>query len=308
MRVRVVSDDPFLDLHPNDERWGHGELTTPAGVGIHFVSQGRGNPVIMLHGWPGFWYDWRRVLPRVAEKAHAIAPDLRGFGGSDAPGLPPEKGYNPLALAGDVVELMDQLGIEQAVFAAHDVGATVAQALAMSVPGRVRALVLFNPPYLGIGKRRFEYRFQREAWYQHFQAQPWSHELVGHSRETVRIYLAHFYDHWLGRKDALRPAEFEAIVDVYSPPGRVEGGFNYYRARMIQRAGEADSDPRDVAIHAPTIVRWGEADPIMSPEFSDRLKEFFPNSTLEMLPGIGHFVPFEAPDEVTAAIHDALTL
>ena len=306
--VRAVSGHPFLDLHPDDELWGHGEVTTPTGVRIHHVSQGSGEPVIMLHGWPGFWYDWRRVIPRVAAEAHAIAPDLRGFGASDAPDLPPEEGYNPLALAGDVVALMDHLKIDAAVFAAHDVGATVAQALAMSVPERVRALVLFNPPYLGIGKRRFDYAFQREAWYQHLHAKPWSHELIGYNRDTVRIYLAHFYDHWLGRKETLRPAELEAIVDVYSRPGRVEGGFNYYRARMIQRAGESDIDPKDVAMHVPTIVRWGDADPIIPAEFSDRLKEFFPSSSLEILPGVGHFVPFEAPDEVVAAIHEGLLL
>jgi pimeloyl-ACP methyl ester carboxylesterase len=301
-----VTSDPFLDLHPDDAAWGHGEAAGSGGVRIHYVRQGRGEPVILLHGWPGFWYDWRRVLPALAPEADVIAPDLRGFGGSEAPDLPPEEGYNPVVMAGDVVALMDHLGIESAVFAAHDIGATVAQALARGVPDRVRALVLLNPPYLGIGKRRFEYRFQREAWYQHLHSKPWSHQLVGYNRDTVRIYLSHFYDHWLGRKEALRPAELEAIVDVYARPGRVEGGFNYYRARMIQRAGESEADPRDFTIETLTIVRWGELDPIIPPELSDRLKEFFPNSSLELLPGVGHFVPFEAPDDVIAAIREAL--
>ncbi len=299
-------DDPFLDLHPDDERWGHGEGPGTGGVRIHFVRQGGGEPVVLLHGWPGFWYDWRRVIPRLASEADVIAPDLRGFGGSDVPDLPPEEGYNPLVMADDVVALMDDLRIERAVIAAHDIGATVAQALVRSAPDRVRSLVLLNPPYLGIGTRRYEYRFQREAWYQHFHVKPWSHELVGYNRDTVRIYLAHFYDHWVGRKESLRPAEFEAIVDVYARPRRVEGGFNYYRARMIQLAREYEKDPAFVAIDTPTVVRWGDLDPIISVEFADRLQEFFPNSTLEVLPGVGHFVPFEAPEEVVAAIGDGL--
>jgi pimeloyl-ACP methyl ester carboxylesterase len=301
-----VTTDRFLDLHPDDQAWGHGEGPGTGDARIHYVRQGSGEPVILLHGWPGFWYDWRRVLPMLADEADAIAPDLRGFGGSDAPALPPEEGSNPLVMAGDIVALMDHLGVERAVIVAHDVGATVAQALARGAPERLRALVLLNPPYLGIGTRRYEYRFQRESWYQHFHVQPWSHRLVGYNRDTVHTYLSHFYDHWLGRKDALRPAEFEAIVDVYARPGRIEGGFNYYRARMIQRAGESEVDPRDFAIETPTIVRWGELDPIMVPEFSDRLGEFFPNSSLELLPGVGHFVPFEAPDEVLGAIREAL--
>jgi pimeloyl-ACP methyl ester carboxylesterase len=96
-------------------------------------------------------------------------------------------------------------------------------------------------------------------------------------------------------------------VDVFARPGRVEGGFNYYRARMIQRAGESETDPRDFLIDIPTIVRWGELDPIIPPEFSDRLAEFFPRSTLELLPGVGHFVPFEAPDDVIGAVREALS-
>lgn len=262
--------------------------------------------MVLLHGWPGFWYDWRRVIPRLAQHAEVVAPDLRGFGASDKPEIEPEHGYNPLALAGDVVTLLDELGIDRVVVAGHDIGATVAQGLARGMPERVRALALFNPPYLGIGKRRFEYAAQREFWYQHLHVQPWSHELVGYNRDTVRIYLAHFYDHWAGRKQAVRPKEFEGIVDVYARPGAVRGGFSYYRARMIALAGEAEVDPADVAIRVPTVVRWGELDPVIPSTWSDRLGEFFPNSTLKLLPEVGHFVPFEDPDETVAAIREAL--
>jgi pimeloyl-ACP methyl ester carboxylesterase len=296
----------FVDLHPDDERWGHGRGRGTDGIRIHYVRQGHGDPVVLLHGWPGFWYDWRRVIPQLAEHADVIAPDFRGFGDSDIPDLPPAEGFTPGALAGDIVSLMDDLQIERAVITAHDVGATVAQALVRSAPDRVRALVLLNPPYLGIGERRYEYRFQREAWYQHLHVKPWSHELVGYNRDTVRIYLSHFYEHWAGRKETVRPAELEAIVDVYARPGRIEGGFNYYRARVGQRAGESDVDPATVAIHTPTVVRWGDLDPVISVDLADRLQEFFPDSELELLPGVGHFVPFEAPDEVVAAIRTAL--
>jgi len=208
-----------------------------------------------------------------------------------------------------VTSLLDHMGIPEAVGVAHDIGATVAQALALGVPERVRAMVLLNPPYLGIGKRRFEYPIQREHWYQHLHVQPWSDRLVGHDRETVRIYLAHFYDHWVGRKETVRPAEFEAIVDEYSKPGNVLGGFNYYRARWLTRQRELtteEPDPAQFAIHVPTAVLWGEEDPVIPVEWADRIPEFFPKSTLRTLPGIGHFVPFEAPDDVVEAIREFL--
>jgi pimeloyl-ACP methyl ester carboxylesterase len=301
--------DELLDTLPDDPRWGHGEGPGGEDVRIHYVRMGSGPPVLLLHGWPGFWYDWRRVLPRVAGKADALAPDLRGFGRSSKPERPPEEAYNPLALAADIAGVLDHLGLSEVVVVAHDIGATVAQALALSLPGVLRAMVLLNPPYLGIGTRRFEYRIQREHWYQHFHVQPWSHRLVGHDRETVRIYLAHFYDHWVSRKETVRPAEFEAIVDEFARPEAVRAGFDYYRARWVTRQQEANAgepDPEGFAIDLPTVVLWGEDDPVIPVEWSDRIPEFFPNSTMRRLPGVGHFVPFEAPDEVVAAIEEVL--
>jgi len=303
-----VTDD-LLDTLPDDPRWGHGEGPGSEDVRIHYVRMGSGPAVVLLHGWPGFWYDWRRVLPGIAGRADALAPDLRGFGRSSKPERPPEEAYNPLALAADVASVLDHLGLSEVVVVAHDIGATVAQALALSVPGVLRAMVLLNPPYLGIGTRRFEYRIQREHWYQHFHVQPWSHRLVGHDRETVRIYLAHFYDHWVSRKETVRPAEFEAIVDEFARPEAVRAGFDYYRARWVTRQQEAnagDPGPEGFAIDLPTVVLWGEGDPVIPVEWSDRIPEFFPNATIRRLPGVGHFVPFEAPDDVVAAIDGML--
>jgi pimeloyl-ACP methyl ester carboxylesterase len=305
----VTDGDGFVDVLPGDDRWGHGEAPGDGDVRLHYVRMGSGPPVLLLHGWPGFWYDWRRVLPPLSEAADALAPDLRGFGRSTKPERPPEEAYTPAALAADLFALLNHLELRDLVVVAHDIGATVAQALALGSPALLHGLVLLNPPYLGIGKRRFEYRIQREHWYQHFHVQPWSDRLVGHDRETVRVYLAHFYDHWVGRKDTVRPAEFEAIVDEYATPGNVRGGFNYYRARWLTRQREAEADeplPEGVAIDLPTVVLWGEEDPVIPVEWSDRIPEFFPRATLRRLTGVGHFVPFEAPDDVVAAVREVL--
>ena len=117
----------------------------------------------------------------------------------------------------------------------YDIGATVAQTLARRHADRVRALALFNPAYPGIGGRRFDPSVQREFWYQHFHALTWSDRLIAHDRETVRLYLEYFYDHWCGRKEAIREREFEALVDVYARPGAVRASIAYYRARAAQR-------------------------------------------------------------------------
>lgn len=304
-RRTPVQEDTFVDLHANHPAWGHEYGTGAEGLRLHYVRQGTGAPVLLLHGWPGFWYDWRRVLPRLAATADAIAPDLRGFGHSDKPDRPPTEAYTPQALAGDLLALLDSLQIPQVVIAAHDIGATVAQALARAAPDRVCALVLFNPPYPGIGARRFEPPAQREFWYQHFHQLALVERLVGRDRDAVRTYLAHFYEHWIARHETVRPAEFEAVVDVYARPGTFAKSIAYYRARAGARQTEAATDPAALRIDQPTTVLWGEADPVIPVAWADRLGDYFAQVTLRVLPGIGHFVPFEAPEDAVEAIRAA---
>jgi pimeloyl-ACP methyl ester carboxylesterase len=301
-----VPRDPFLDLHPDDPAWGHGFGPGTDGIRLHYVRRGQGRSVVLLHGWPGFWYDWRRVIPRLAGEADVIAPDFRGFGDSDKPDLPPGETAIAVRFAGDVVALLDALGLTRVVVAGHDVGAAVAQELARRAPDRVAALVLFNPTNPGIGARRYEPAVQPEFWYQHFHVLPWSHLLAGYNRETTELYLRHFYDHWAGRKDAVRPREFAAIVDKYARPEAMRASFDWYRARVVERRRQMDADPATLVIACPTIVRWGDADPVFPATWSDRLGETFPDLRLRVLPGVGHFVPFEAPDEAVQAIRDGL--
>lgn len=301
-----MENDATRGLAPDDRAWGHAFGPGADGVRLHYVRQGHGAAVLLLHGWPGFWYDWRHVIPLLAPYADVIAPDLRGFGASDKPDRPPVEAYAPEVLAADVMALLTHLGLETVTVAAHDIGATVAQVLARTAPKRVRALALFNPPYPGIGRRRFEPAVQAEAWYQHFHQLPLAEQLVGYNRDTVRLYLAHFYDHWVRRKEAVRPREFEAIVDAYAQPGAVRASIAYYRARASARMREATADAADCQVTQPTTVLWGERDPIMRSAFADRLPEFFPDLTLRFLPDVGHFVPFEAPEDAADAIHRAL--
>lgn len=303
-----MTDADMLDRLPDDPAWGHGRAAGSAGVTLHYVRLGDGYPVLLLHGWPGFWYDWRRVFVPLSEIADVIAPDLRGFGDSDKPDVPPAEAYTVEIFADDMLALLDGLRISQAVVAAYDIGATIAQALARRAPEHVRALALFNPSYPGIGERRFDPAMQRELWYQHFHALEWSDRLIAHDRETVRLYLAHFYDHCCGRKEAVREREFEAIVDAYARPGAVKASIAYYRARAAGRQAQAVAASIRPRIEQPTVIAWGEADPVIPAAWADRLGDTFPDHQLSVLPGIGHFVPLEAPAQTIETIRRALQL
>lgn len=299
----------IIPILPTDPSWNHETAFGEAGVELHYVREGRGPKVLLLHGWPGFWYDWRRIIPVLSKDADVIVPDLRGFGDSAKTKLPPAEGYTPEVFARDIISLLDFLGIDQVVVAGYDIGAAVAQTLARIVPNRIKALVLFNPPYPGIGARRFDLSAQREFWYQHLHTLPLAEQLIGYNHDTVRLYLSHFYDHWVGRKESVIPDEFEAIVNTYSQPGAVLRSISYYRA-MIPIWFSKTKMPKSNSVIEPirisTTVLWGEEDPVIPSSWSEGLDECFSNLTLRLLPGIGHFVPFEAPKEVCSSILDAL--
>ncbi len=304
-----MRSDAFVDRRPEDAGWGHASGPgSEDGARLHYVRRGGGETVVvLLHGWPGFWYDWRRVLPLLAEEFDAIAPDFRGFGGSDRPNLPPERFATEGCYAEDVLALLDHLEVGRCIVVGHDIGAVVAQAIARRRPDLISAMALFNPSYPGVGERRHEPSAQREMWYQHLHVLRWSDQLLGHDRATVELYLRHFYDHWVGRKESVRPEEFRAIVDAFARPGAMRSSLAWYRARAAERARRGTAyagTPEEIT--CPTAVLWGELDPVFPPEWSDRLPEFFPNMTsLRRLPGVGHFVPFEAPEDALQAIREA---
>jgi pimeloyl-ACP methyl ester carboxylesterase len=297
----------YLDRHPEDPEWGHAYGPGADGVRLHYVRRGHGERVVLLHGWPGFWYDWRRVVVPLAEEVDVIALDFRGFCDSDKPEGDPKELYTADRLAADVLALLDHLGVGRFVVAGHDTGAVIAQVLARTTSEHVSALALFNPPHLAIGDKPQEPASQRESWYHHFHALPWSDQLVGFSRSTTELYLRHFYDHWVGNKDSVRPEEFEAIVDAFARPGALRASFGWYRATY-----EEETDPSARAtkepILLPTVVRWGERDPVKPAAWAEGIEQTFPNLDFRFVPGAGHFVPFEAPEETVTAIRTSLLL
>lgn len=301
-------NDRMFDVPVLDASWGHATATDADGLELHYVKWGQGAPqVLLLHGWPGFWYDWRRVLPELAQFASVVAPDLRGYGFSAKPNWPVHEAYSAEAQARNVLALLDHLNVESIVLVGYDIGSRIAQTLARMTPERVRALVLAAPVYPGIGARPLEPAAQQERWYQYFHQLPQADQIIGRDQETVRLYLSHFYAHWVGKKEALRPFEFEEIVKVYAQPEAARGSIAWYRAGggSAQLALSAGNTPLPIA--QPTIVLWGEVDPIIPAVWADRLDETFTHLLgLQILPDIGHFVPFEAPEAIVEAIQTML--
>jgi pimeloyl-ACP methyl ester carboxylesterase len=251
--------------------------------------------VVLLHGWPCFWYDWRHVIPRLRDRHDVVAVDLRGFGDSSAPDGDPTIAYDESRLAADVLALMDALGIQRCALAGHDIGSAVAPAAARRAPDRVTALALFNPTHPHIGARRYTPEMQRELWHHAFHALPWSHRLIARDRETVVIYIRHFLEHWTGRADGLVAEEADAVIDTFARPGAVASSLGWYRSREASRR-RREGAPPPPPLRCPTFVGWGDADPVSPLAWRRGLERAYPHVKVRVLAGVGHFVPIEAPD------------
>jgi pimeloyl-ACP methyl ester carboxylesterase len=268
------------------------------GARFHVARIGKGRPLLLLHGWPEFWLSWEPVMTRLADRFLLIAPDLRGFGDSDKPA----GAFAPPDHAADMVSLLDALGIERAGVVGHDVGGAVMQPLARTAPQRLAGLFFFDFVYPGIGARMGTPDRLSEIWYQSFHQMPFAPALIGATRETCKAYIGYHLRHWSHRKDAF-DGVLDAFVDNFLKAGNLEGGFAHYRAahagRIAMMKGELPPLP---PIGVPTCVRWGEHDPILLYEWTDRLGESFSDLDLSLFPGVGHFPHREDPDRAAREI------
>jgi pimeloyl-ACP methyl ester carboxylesterase len=265
-------------------------------LNINYLRDGRGPPLILLHGWPEFCQTWKKNIPTLATRFDTLVPDLRGFGGTRRRDGQVVESLTPDLLAQDLATLLDALGIDRVGIASHDVGGYAAQSFARLYPRRTAALFFFNCPYPGIGSRWGEAGHLPETWYQYFHQWPLAEELAGLSREACRLYIGHFLRHWAADPHAF-DADLDAWVDNFLRPGNLKSGFAWYRGTLpmrqkLIREGAPKLDP----IACPTRVLWGERDPILKVEWRDRLPEYFSKLRVSTVPDAGHFVHYEKPE------------
>ena len=274
------------------------------GIQVHYVRRGEGSPLVLLHGWPEFWRTWRKNIPFLGETFDVVAPDLRGFGDTEKPGLPEPPGGLLDDLVEDLRGLADALGFERFGVVSHDVGAYVAQGFARKYPERLSGLFFFNCPYAGIGERWADWYEVNEIWYQTFNQQPWAASLIGENRKTCETYLRHFLDHW-AHEPGLFDEDLDLWVDNFMKPGNLQGGFNWYISTNESRIGLIrDGAPELPKIETPTRVLWGESDSVLRIEWADRLGDYFSNLDFSPAEGAGHFVHYEKPELANREISD----
>lgn len=292
-------------MNANEPAYGQSAFAAGAsGNRIHYIRTGTGPPVLLLHGWPGYWYDWRHVIPLLSSRFDLVIPDLRGFGQSDKPAFQ-SANNSTSALAADLCALLNALRISSTIVLGYDIGGSVGQALAREYPNKIQGLVISNPTYPGVNGRELSPDNVSEFWYVNFNVLPLASELVGYHKDTVAMYLRHFYEHWSGPRYRIEPEAMELLVDTYAAKEAIDGSLHYYKAWAESLTQNDQSAAHDSPIDQPAIVLWGDSDPTAPITWSDNLDAHFSNLIrLEPLQDIGHFVPLEAPQAFAAAAID----
>ena len=267
-------------------------------VRLHYVEAGEGPLVVLLHGFPQFWYMWRFQIPALAEVGfRVVAPDMRGYNLSEKPrGV---RNYRVELLARDVERLILACGEESAAVVGHDWGAAVAWVTAMMHPGMVKRLGILNVPH----PERFARGLLRPAQllrssYMFFFQIPRLPEKVLAAGDFASLR------HTL-RNEPIRPGAFtdediERYAEALARPGALTAALNYYRALFRRNPLKARALLR--RIEAPVMVIWGERDRYLGKELAEPDPSWVPNLRLERLPDASHFVAEDRPDEVNSLL------
>ena len=281
---------------PNDPRVTHhyAELDD---VMLHYVRAGQGPAVVLLHGWPQSWWEWRHVIPALAEHFTVIAPDLRGLGDSSRP----LDGYDKKTVGEDVWRLLSEhLGIDQFHLIGHDWGGPTAYALAARHQAAVRRLVIVDVSIPGCGG---DFSQGGRRWHHQFHMTLDLPEALTADRED--LYLAWFYRTFAYRPDAITADDLDEYLRTYSQPGAMRAGFSYYRAV-----------PQDIEDNQKTIADGKLAMPVLTiaggasyphargrgHEAEESLKRCAKDVRAVVVPECGHFVPEEAPEQFNAEV------
>jgi pimeloyl-ACP methyl ester carboxylesterase len=262
-------------------------------VSLEVARVGEGPPIVFLHGFPEAWISWRHQMRAFAARGRmALAPNLRGYGGSDKPqGI---RSYRVSELAKDIVGLVRALDLESIDLVGHDWGGAIAFEVAMRHPEIIRKLAICNCPHPRIMRRHLVSDFDqaRRSWYFFAFQIPFLGERAIMKPDFIPRALRGSSVH----KERFDDASLEAIREVVQSPGTPRAALAYYRASMrfptLTR----------VVVRPTTLIVWGEKDVALGPQLLEGIERYVQHTLIHRIADAGHFVQQDAPDDVTNAL------
>lgn len=285
------------------------------GIRLHYAECGDGeNLVILLHGFPEFWYSWRHQLTFLGQHYHVVAPDMRGYNLSDKPSRIEE--YATDVLVEDIVDLIKHFGASRAAVVGHDWGAGVAWAVAQKYPERISKLAVLQVPPAAAWRANLTLRQLLRSWYMFFFQLPRIPESLIRRKDFAGLDVV--FKEKVGRKGSFSDSDIETYREALRRPGALTGAINYYRAnvfRLMRRSKRSDKpEPvetgmpkHDGRIRVPTLFIFGEQDFAILPATVRGVGNYIDAPYHEVrIPDSGHWVQNEASDEVNSALIDFL--
>ncbi len=267
-------------------------------VALHVVEAGPpdGPPVILLHGFPEFWFGWRELIGPLADAGfRVIAPDQRGYNLSDKPkGV---RAYRLDALAGDVIALADALGLDRFSLVGHDWGASVAWWTATQHSQRLERLAILNAPHPAIWLRSMteDPEQRKKSRYVQMLRLPVLPELMvraGNFQALAKAFESSI------RPEAFGPEILAAYRTAWAQPGAITATLNWYRALFLQDLPV----PAAGSLATPTLVIWGDQDAFAEPGLAEASAALCAEARVLHLPKASHWVVHDQPAEVAAAL------
>lgn len=269
------------------------------GVRLHAAAAGpsEGPLVILLHGFPEFWYSWRKQIEPLARAGfRVVAPDQRGYNLSSKP--PRVVDYALPHLVSDVLAIADQLQVQRFYLAGHDWGAAVGWAIALQHPQRLHKLAILNVPHPAIFLRTLKRdpRQMLRSWYMAFFQLPklpvWQFS-ARNFEMGVRALVAS------SRGGTFTPEDLDRYREAWSNPGTVTAMINWYRAAARHRPHFADRQ-----VHVPIHILWGKQDKFLIPEMAEQSLAFCDSAQLTYFPEATHWLHHEEPETVNRLLID----
>ena len=278
--------------------WKH-EFITTNNIKLHYVTQGSGPLMLMLHGFPEFWYSWRHQIPEFASDYQVVAVDLRGYNDSEKPQH--KSAYVMTEFVQDVKGVIQGLGYESCVLVSHDWGGAIAWNFAYAYPEMVDQLIVMNLPHPAKFAEGLRTRQQLlKSWYIFLFQLPFLPEFLiklGDYRAIDRALRGMAVD-----KSTFTPSDIQAYKDAAAKPGALTATINYYR--NIAR-GFVDRPHWDV-LEVPTLMIWGENDRALGKELTYDTADYVRDFQIQYIPNCSHWVHQEQPQLVNRYMKDFL--